>query len=105
MKISQKEQLLKMFRDNDNVLTLGQIMDTDHACEYRKNISLLRKDNYEITCTINAKVPSENIYMLIESKTETVKEELKATAKPCTKCGSYYRRGNVCNICGKEQVT
>lgn len=27
------------------------------------------------------------------------KEPIKQVDEPCPKCGSYYRRGNVCNVC------
>ena len=28
--------------------------------------------------------------------------ELRQVSRPCLKCGSYYRRGTACNICGHE---
>lgn len=29
--------------------------------------------------------------------------ELRQVSRPCPKCGSYYRRGIACNICGTPQ--
>lgn len=118
--MTQKEQLLKLFRDNGNMVTLGMILKTSLAAEYRARMSDLRRDGYDITCTINAKEPSENIYMLIEPqkhplKLETVldkqsyfeKDNVKPGlnwtqhSKPCSKCGSYYTINGKCN--GKDK--
>ena len=67
-KLSQKNRLLKLFRDNGNIISLGEIMKTDLACEYRKWISILRKDPlYEIPePVLDRKNPSNNLYTLIE---------------------------------------
>jgi len=32
--------------------------------------------------------------------TGTVKQSLRQSNCPCNNCGSWYRRGNMCNICG-----
>ena len=68
-KLSQKNRLLKLFRDNGNIISLGEIMKTDLACEYRKWISILRKDPlYEIPePVLDRKNPSNNLYTLIEA--------------------------------------
>ena len=83
------------------MLKLGQILETNLAAEYRARISDLRRDRHEITCTINAKVPSENIYMLVTNKTPPKKGSSKQHFNdPCPMCKSYYRYGNICNDCG-----
>jgi len=46
-KQTQKERLLKLFADNGNILSLGQIMKTDLAAEYRARISELRNERHE----------------------------------------------------------
>lgn len=85
-KLSQKQHLLKLFRDNGNMITLGMIMKTDLACEYRKWISILRKDpQYEIPePVLDNKNPSNNLYTLIKrdspiSPVETSEEKPKLT--------------------------
>jgi ribosomal protein L32 len=30
--------------------------------------------------------------------------KIRQTSAPCVKCGSYYRRGTKCNICGTENA-
>ena len=32
---------------------------------------------------------------------ETTVTSIRQVSEPCPKCGSYYRRGDVCNICGE----
>lgn len=46
-------------------MTLGQILNTTLAAEYRARISELRKHGFVITCT-KAKTPSENTYVMFE---------------------------------------
>ena len=68
--MSQKSDLLKFFRANGNRLTLGQIMKTNLASEYRARITDLRNDGYVIVCDDkNKTTPSDDIYTLIEEKT------------------------------------
>ena len=101
--MTQKQQLLQMFKDNGNMITLGQIMKTTLGAEYRARMSDLRKMGYEITCTINAKEPSENIYMLItndKAPLKQVNDLSKDSKEKCPICGSYFHRGNICNKCG-----
>lgn len=31
---------------------------------------------------------------------ENTVTDIRQVSEPCPKCGSYYRRGDVCNICG-----
>jgi len=66
--MTQKERLLELFRENNNELTLSQIMQTTLGCEYRARISELRKDGLNIVCTIHRKSPSGNLYTLIPNE-------------------------------------
>lgn len=63
--MTQKEQALQMFRENNNQLTLREIMKTNLGCEYRARFSDLRREGYKINCE-RAKKPSDNTYTLIE---------------------------------------
>jgi len=68
-KPTQKERLLTLFRDNGNMLSLGMIMKTDLADEWRARLTELRNDGYEIPSPVmDRKNPSNNLYTLIESK-------------------------------------
>ena len=64
--MTQSESLIDLFRQNGGRLTLGQIMQTTLAAEYRARISELRREGYSIECQINRKSPSENVYRLTE---------------------------------------
>ncbi len=65
--MTQKESMLKMFKECGNRLTLNEIMQTNLACEYRARLSDLRRDGWTITCE-RGKTPSENLYTLVETK-------------------------------------
>ena len=65
--MSQKTDLLNLFRSNRNTLTLNQILNTSLAAEYRARMTDLRKEGYIIVCE-RAKKPSENIYTLVETE-------------------------------------
>jgi hypothetical protein len=62
--MTQKEHLLDLFRQNGNLLTLGQIMNTPFAAEYRVRFTELRREGYRIECASNRKCPSRNLYSL-----------------------------------------
>lgn len=62
--MTQKQMMLELFRKNNNVLTLGQILQTTLAAEYRARITDLRHDGYVIECARN-KTPSKNTYTLV----------------------------------------
>ena len=68
-KMTQKQQLLKLFADNDGTITLGQIMQTTLAAEYRARISDLRREGYNILCT-EKQTASDNVYTLITEPVE-----------------------------------
>ena len=78
--MTQKEQLLKLFADNGNQITLGMIMKTTLAAEYRARISELRNANYEILCTIDKDEPNNNLYTLygeIDKKPLSIEKQNK----------------------------
>lgn len=63
--VTQIEQLIKLFRENGNRLTLGQILNTTLAAEYRARMTDIRNSQrYEIKFQ-RGKCPSENLYTLI----------------------------------------
>ena len=61
--MSQRNRLLDLFNIYGGKLTLGQIMKTDLAAEYRAQISELRNEGHRIEC-IKGPTPSENVYRL-----------------------------------------
>jgi len=61
--VSQRDQLLELFHRNGDRLTLGQIMGTTLAAEYRARMSELRADGYRIEC-VQGSSPSQNLYVL-----------------------------------------
>jgi len=65
MALTQRQHLLQLFHENGNRLTLGQILKTTLAAEYRARLSEMRRDNYIITCT-KGETPSQNLYVLTE---------------------------------------
>ena len=67
--MTQKEQLLYLFREHQNKLTLGQILNTTLAAAYRGRMSDLRNDGYVINLELGNN-PSENLYTLVEKKEE-----------------------------------
>lgn len=87
--MSQKTDLIKLFRANGGRLTLGQIMKTHLAAEYRARISDARRDGYVILCDDKDKPsPSENVYILIEEKTAKKQAEIAE----CRKMQTTYPR-------------
>lgn len=65
--MTQKEQLVYLFKDHGNRLTLSQILNTNLAAEYRARMTDLRHDGYTITLE-RGKTPSENLYTLVEKQ-------------------------------------
>lgn len=59
-----QQYALDLFQVYGGKLTLGQIMKTKLACEYRKEFSLLRQKGYRIDCE-RASEPSNNTYHLM----------------------------------------
>lgn len=67
--MTQHEMLLDLFRRNNHKLTLGQILNTTLAAEYRARMTELRREGFIITCT-KGKKSSENTYALCEPNRE-----------------------------------
>ena len=65
MKLTQKQGILEMFRQNGNKISLSQILNTQFCAEYRARFSELRREGYIINCLRGTK-PSLNIYELKE---------------------------------------
>jgi len=59
--MTDTDHYLEYLREHNFVITLGEIMKTRFACEYRKHHSLLRGKGYEIDCE-RAKPASNNVY-------------------------------------------
>lgn len=67
--MTQRQALLDLFKANGNRLTLGQIMGTTLAAEYRARMTELRQEGYSIVCKTKPGSPSENLYTLTEPPT------------------------------------
>ena len=63
--MTQRDDLIHLFKMNGNRLTLGQIMGTTLAAEYRARMSELRRDGYRIDCW-KTRPASANVYVLAE---------------------------------------
>ena len=112
----QKKQMLQMFADNNNYITTGQFLKSTLSAEYRKIISLLRRDGYNIPSPkLNRQEPGKNTYYLFGSESqraplEPLKE--KGTQKGakqifnqiCPGCNSsYWTIDGKCR-CGEERL-
>ena len=63
--MKQADQLIELFRRNNNVVTLKQILNTTLAAEYRARMTDLRKHGYVFTCH-RRKPASINTYVMSE---------------------------------------
>lgn len=63
--MTQHAQLIDLFKQNGNRLTLGQIMQTTLACEYRARMTDLRKQGYQFILR-RGKIASANEYVMVE---------------------------------------
>ena len=65
--MNSTESFEQFWIDSGYQLTLGEILNTHFAAEYRKHISLLRPKyqtmGYQIKCQINRKEPGKNLYI------------------------------------------
>lgn len=111
--MSQKTDLLKLFRANGNQLTLGQIMGTTLAREHSARMRDLRKEGYVIICEDKDREhPSNNLYRLIETSPDCItavlsdpaeKQDntLKGDSKPKEPEPRAWRQANIaCLVCG-----
>lgn len=62
--MSQKDDLIALFKRHDYRLTLSQILSTQLAAEYRARMTDLRKNGFMIICE-KGKRPSDNTYTMI----------------------------------------
>lgn len=63
--MTQHEQLIDLFKRRGKRVTLGEIMKTTLAAEYRARMSDLRKKGY-VFMLERGKIASENIYTMVE---------------------------------------
>ena len=78
MKETQKQHLLRLFREGQGKLMLRDIVGTTLSCEYRARMCELRKAGYGIEF-IRGKKPMENTYLLYKEPQPAVekKKEIK----------------------------
>lgn len=63
--MTQKQTILKAFHDNQNVLTLGHVLQYPWGYKFASRCADLRKDGFNILCR-QGKTASENTYLLME---------------------------------------
>lgn len=61
---TQKQRILYLFSENNNVLTLGQLLQYPFGYKATSRFSDLRKEGYVITCE-KGRTPSQNVYRLV----------------------------------------
>jgi len=76
--MTQRELLLEMFKNHGNCLTLGQIMQTTLAAEYRARFTELRHEGFTISLE-RGKKASDNLYRLVHR--EPVKYEIEPSGQ------------------------
>lgn len=67
--MTQKKHLLELFRLNGGQITLGTILQTTLAAEYRARMTDLRREGHQIVFKRGTK-PSENLYTLVRFDAE-----------------------------------
>jgi hypothetical protein len=67
--MSQSSDLLSLFKENGNRLTLGQILENWRivGSKYTNRISEIREMGYTIECIEDKKEPTNNLYILGDS--------------------------------------
>lgn len=67
--MSQKTQLLNLFRSNNNLLSLGHILnEPEIGYEWRARATELRKEGHQIKLVRRGDTPTQNLYRLIEKE-------------------------------------
>lgn len=66
--MTQHDQLIQFFERHGWQVTLGQILQTTLAAEYRARMTDLRKRGFTILCQ-KGKTPSENTYTMVAPET------------------------------------
>ena len=78
--LTQKEHLLKLFRDNHRVMTLGEILRSPVGYEWRARATELRRQGYKIELIErHPEAPSANIYQL----SEPIEIKLESDGQAC----------------------
>ena len=67
--MTQLESYKDFIRSKGHRLTLSEILSTNHAAEYRKGDSLLRKEGWTVEVSINHKRPGQNMRVYKEPVT------------------------------------
>lgn len=78
--MSDTQEFRHWIEDRGGKATLGEILNTHFAAEYRKHASLLRREGYTIECVMNHKEPSKNLYIL--TPPQESRKEVKAPGMP-----------------------
>lgn len=66
MSDNQLSRYREFIRHNSYELTLGEILNTSFAAEYRKYHSLMRQDGWTVGVELNKKEPGLNRYKFVE---------------------------------------
>lgn len=64
--LSGMEDMIRMVRERGYRLTLGEILNTHHAAEYRKHFSLMRRQGWTVHVDRDNAHPSNNLYTFKE---------------------------------------
>lgn len=64
--MTQLDSYKQFVRDNGHRLTLGAILQTHYAAEYRKLHTFLRRDGWSVVCVHDRTAPGRNGYGFIE---------------------------------------
>jgi hypothetical protein len=64
--MSQLESYKQLVRDHGWNMTLGEILRTPYAAEYRKLNCLLRREGWSVVCVQNKVNPGQNGYGFVE---------------------------------------
>jgi len=60
--VTETDHYYNFLKDHNFTVTLGEIMQTRFACEYRKHNTLLRGKGFDVKCERNSQDPSRNVY-------------------------------------------
>lgn len=65
--MTQKETLVRLFKENHGIMTLGEILRSPVGYEWRARATELRRDGYSIKLIErHPEAPSANIYSMVE---------------------------------------
>jgi hypothetical protein len=65
--MTRLESFKELVRSHGHLLTLGEILRTEHAAEYRKQITRLRHEGWSVVCVHDRTSPGRNSYGFIET--------------------------------------